>query len=74
MVLERVSSRLGHLENARAAVNQAVNIFDRANFGIPSLLAYTGSADNEAPLTTFGRIRTTVTSARQIQLGIRATF
>ncbi len=53
---------------------EAFNVFDRANFGIPSLLAYTGSADNEAPLTTFGRIRTTVTSARQIQLGIRATF
>ena len=53
---------------------EAFNIFDRANFGVPSLLAFTGSADNEAPLTTFGRIRTTVTSARQIQLGIRATF
>jgi Carboxypeptidase regulatory-like domain/TonB dependent receptor len=53
---------------------EAFNIFDRANFGIPSLAAFTGAADNEAPLTTFGRIRNTVTSARQIQLGIRATF
>ena len=53
---------------------EAFNIFDRANFGIPSLLAFTGAADNEAPLTTFGRIRNTVTSARQIQIGVRATF
>jgi len=53
---------------------EAFNVFDRANFGIPSLLAFTGAADNEAPLTTFGRIRTTVTSARQVQIGIRATF
>ena len=53
---------------------EAFNVLDRANFGIPSLLAFTGAADNEAPLTTFGRIRSTVTSARQIQVGVRATF
>jgi len=53
---------------------EAFNIFDRANFGVPSLSAFTGAADNEAPLTTFGRIRNTVTSARQIQIGVRATF
>jgi hypothetical protein len=53
---------------------EAFNIFDRANFGVPALLAFTGAADNEAPLSTFGRIRTTVTSSRQIQLGIRASF
>ena len=32
------------------------------------------TADGEAPLSTFGRITTTITSARQIQLGIRALF
>ncbi len=53
---------------------EAFNIFDRANFGVPALLAFTGAADNEAPLTTFGRIRTTVTSSRQIQLGLRVNF
>lgn len=53
---------------------EAFNVFDRANFGIPSLLAFTGAADNEAPLSTFGRIRSTVTSARQVQIGLRATF
>ncbi len=53
---------------------EAFNIFNRANFGVPALLAFTGAADNEAPLSTFGRIRTTVTSSRQIQLGLRVNF
>jgi hypothetical protein len=53
---------------------EAFNIFNRANFGPPSLTAFAGTSDNEAPLSTFGRITTTVTSARQIQLGVRLTF
>ena len=50
------------------------NLFNRANFGPPSLIAFAGSADGEAPLASFGQIRTTVTSSRQVQLGIRLTF
>jgi hypothetical protein len=53
---------------------EAFNILNRANFGPPSLVAFAGAADNEAPLPTFGRITTTTTSARQIQLGIRLAF
>jgi len=53
---------------------EAFNLFNRANFGNPSLLAFTGAADNEQTLPTFGRIRSTVTSSRQIQLGLRLTF
>ena len=53
---------------------EGFNIFNRANFGVPSLLAVAGLADNEQPLTTFGRIRNTVTSARQMQLGARLRF
>jgi hypothetical protein len=53
---------------------EAFNIFNRANFGVPSLTAFAGTADNEAPLPTFGRIRNTVTSARQVQLGARVIF
>ena len=41
---------------------------------MPELIAFAGQADGEAPLATFGRIRTTVTSARQMQLGVRAVF
>jgi hypothetical protein len=53
---------------------EAFNLFNRANFGPPSLIAFAGSTDNETPLPTFGRITTTVTSARQMQLGVRVVF
>ena len=53
---------------------EAFNLFNRANFGPPSLIAFTGATDNEQPLSTFGRIRSTVTSARQIQFGLRISF
>jgi hypothetical protein len=53
---------------------EAFNILNRANFGIPELRAFAGTRDDEPVLATFGRITDTVTSARQIQLGIRATF
>jgi hypothetical protein len=50
------------------------NVFNRANFGIPSLVAFAGAADGESVLGNFGRIRNTVTSARQMQLGVRVRF
>ena len=53
---------------------EAFNLLNRANFGPPALIAFAGAADNEAPLSTFGRISTTVTSARQIQLGVKILF
>ncbi|MEO7275257.1 MAG: TonB-dependent receptor [Vicinamibacterales bacterium] len=53
---------------------EAFNLLNRANFGVPELRAFAGQADNEAPLATFGRITNTVTSSRQIQVGIRARF
>jgi hypothetical protein len=52
---------------------EAFNLFNRTNFSVPSLLAFTG-VDGEAPLSSLGRIRSTATSARQIQLGLRLTF
>jgi len=53
---------------------EAFNLFNRANFAPPSLIVFTGAADNEQPLSTFGRIRSTTTSSRQVQLGVRLTF
>ncbi len=53
---------------------QAFNLLNRANFGPPALVAFAGTSDNEAPLATLGRITTTVTSARQIQIGVKAFF
>jgi len=66
-------TRLGPAGRVELRV-EAFNVFNRANFGIPSLQAFAGLADNEAPLSTLGRIRQTVTSARQIQLGLRVQF
>ena len=40
----------------------------------PQLIAFAGAADNEAPLASFGRVRNTITSARQVQLGVRVSF
>jgi hypothetical protein len=53
---------------------EVFNALNRVNFGIPSLIAFAGQADNEQPVSTFGRIRSTTTPARQVQLGVRAVF
>jgi carboxypeptidase family protein/TonB-dependent receptor-like protein len=53
---------------------EAFNVLNRANFGVPELRAFAGQTDGEAPLATFGRITTTVTAARQIQLGVKLRF
>ena len=53
---------------------EAFNVLNRANFGVPSLTVFAGQADNEQPFAAFGRIFSTVTSSRQIQLGLRVAF
>jgi hypothetical protein len=53
---------------------EAFNLLNRANFGPPSLIAFEGAAPAEQPLPTLGRIRSTVTSSRQIQLGLRLVW
>jgi Carboxypeptidase regulatory-like domain/TonB dependent receptor-like, beta-barrel len=53
---------------------EAFNVLNRANFGVPELRAFAGARDGEPVLATFGRITNTVTSARQIQLGVRVVF
>ena len=66
-------ARLGG--NGRLEIRvEAFNILNHPNFGAPELRAFAGQVDGEAPLATFGRISTTVTSSRQIQLGVRALF
>jgi len=51
---------------------ESFNLFNRANFGVPNLLAL--SATTNGPIGTFGVIRNTITTARQIQLGLRLQF
>jgi len=53
---------------------EVFNLFNRDNFANPTLIAFAGVAPTEAPLASFGRIRSTVTSARQMQLGLRLAF
>jgi hypothetical protein len=53
---------------------EAFNVLNHTNLGIPSLQAFAGAQDGEAPLPTLGRIRSTATSSRQIQLGVRVRF
>lgn len=54
---------------------EAFNLGNRANFGPPNLLAFAGGTGvSEDPLSNFGRIRNTVTSARQIQFALRFLF
>jgi len=60
----------GHLE-LRIEI---FNLFNNVNFGPPSLVAFSGTGNETAPLPSFGQIRTTVTSARQMQLGVRVVF
>ncbi|HET9528979.1 MAG TPA: TonB-dependent receptor, partial [Blastocatellia bacterium] len=80
------TSWLGENTNIQIRL-EAFNLFNRANFGNPTLTAFTGvgcpnnpdgtpnpDGSCERPLATFGRIRSTVTSARQIQIGLRVSF
>ena len=61
--------------SARAELRfEVFNLLNRANFGNPTLVAFAGATDNEQPLASFGRIRSTVTAARQMQLGVRVAF
>ena len=63
-------SRLGNAGQIQLRI-EVFNLFNRPNFGVPNLIAFAGAADGEAVVGNFGRIRNTVTSARQMQLGIR---
>ena len=56
---------------------EAFNVFNRANFAVPSgRVAFTGADAQGAPIVapTWGRITSTVTTARQIQLGVKFGF
>ena len=52
---------------------EAFNVLNRTNFGVPELRAFSGT-EGQPVLATFGRITNTVTSSRQIQLGVRVVF
>jgi hypothetical protein len=66
-------TKLGEQSNVQFRF-EAFNVLNRANFGPPQLVAFTGAADNESPVSSLGLIRSTVTSSRQLQLGLRFSF
>ena len=66
-------ARLGQSGVAELRV-EAFNVLNHPNLGIPSLQAFAGTRDDEAPLPTLGRVRSTATPARQVQLGVRVLF
>ena len=67
-------SRLGNTDRRLEVRIEVFNLFNRTNFGTPNLIAFAGAADGEPVVGNFGRIRNTVTSARQMQLGVRFRF
>jgi hypothetical protein len=50
---------------------EVFNLFNRANFGVPNMIAFNSNGSRNA---SFGRITETSTTARQIQLGVKLTF
>ncbi|MEO7133366.1 MAG: hypothetical protein ABI024_04020, partial [Vicinamibacterales bacterium] len=56
---------------------EAFNVSNRANLSVPSgRIAFTGVNPDGTPVVapTWGRITSTVTTARQLQLGAKLTF
>jgi hypothetical protein len=66
-------SRLGQTGHVQLRA-EIFNVFNRVNFGPPSLVAFSGTGVETAPLSSFGQIRSTITSARQLQIGARVVF
>ena len=77
-------ARLGEATKIQFRI-EAFNLFNRANFGTPGLQVYGGaalanntpdpaSAGQPAALSSFGLVRSTITSARQLQLALRLSF
>lgn len=50
---------------------EVFNALNRANFGLPQRIVFAGSVADEAPLANAGRITTTTTSGRQIQVAAK---
>jgi len=58
---------------------EVFNILNRANFAMPSGTVFTGTATDigaysESPISTTGKITTTTTTSRQIQLALKLIF
>jgi hypothetical protein len=53
---------------------EVFNLLNRPNFATPDRIVFAAATENEAPLATAGRITRTITSSRQVQLGVKVLF
>jgi outer membrane receptor protein involved in Fe transport len=53
---------------------EVFNLLNRTNFATPDRVVFAAATANEAPLATAGRITRTITSSRQVQLGLKVLF
>jgi carboxypeptidase family protein/TonB-dependent receptor-like protein len=53
---------------------EVFNLFNRANFSVPTRQVFAGATQDEAPLATAGKMLRTANSSRQVQLGIKVLF
>jgi hypothetical protein len=70
------SFRLGFLGEGGKLQLQAdcFNILNHANFDMPARIVFAGVGPTESPVSTAGRITSTTTSSRQVQLGLRLSW
>ena len=53
---------------------EVFNLLNHANFAVPNRIVFAGAVEGESPLPTAGRITRTVTTSRQLQLGVKVMF
>lgn len=53
---------------------EAFNLLNRANFNLPARILFNGASQTEQPIGTAGRINSTTTFSRQIQLALRLSW
>ncbi len=64
---------LGQKGNIQFRV-ESFNLFNRPNFTVPDHVVFGGTRTGEPPLGTAGKIRDTITSARQVQVALKIVF
>ncbi len=53
---------------------EVFNLFNHPNFATPSRTVFSAAVEGESPLPNAGRITRTVTTSRQLQLGVKLLF
>lgn len=53
---------------------EVFNLLNKANFAVPDRVVFAAATENEQPLATAGRLTRTITSSRQLQLGVKVIF